>query len=116
MVTARLNHASLRAGHSATAAGDPFDARRAAEFAGDDNEDAFVESARVNVFDQCGDCLVEIGSSELQGIKNVVIDRVIIPICHPTAKRPIQSGGNNFDAGLDKSPGHQALLSPLMAP
>src|SRR5207244_5416566 len=86
VIAARLDGSRRPAGHPAAAAGHFLDARRAPELASDDYQHSFVQAAGVNVLDQSGNRLVEIGHAETKRVENVVVNGVVIPISHPATQ------------------------------
>ncbi len=83
-----------RRARAAAAARHVGDAGRAPEFARDDDQDPFLESSVVDILDQGGDRLVEIRGAEFEGVEDVVIDGIIIPIRDPAAERAIEGRGD----------------------
>ncbi len=45
----------------------------------------------------------------------MVVDGVVVPVGDASAEGAVEGGGDNLDAGLDESAGHQALLAPGVA-
>jgi hypothetical protein len=115
VVATGLHRARGSAGDPFAAAGDVRDAGGAAEFAGDDDEDALVEASGVDVFNEGGDRLVDRGHAELQGFEDVLVDGVVVPVLHASAERAVEFGGDDFNPGLDEPAGHETLLAPLVA-
>ena len=114
MIATRLNRAGGTTRDSATAAGDIGDPRSSTKLARHHDQHSLVESALIKVLDQCGDSLIEERSPELERVKDVMIDRVVIPIRDSAAQRSVEFRGDHVHSSLDQPPGHQALLAPLI--
>ena len=108
VVAARLRHARGRV----LGVADP---RRPAELAGDHDEHAAVEAARVDVLDQGAHGLVEVPAARLHRVEDVVVDRVVVPVADPAAERAVQARRHEVHARLDQPPGQQAALAPGVA-
>ena len=74
-----------------------------------------VESSLVDVFDQSRDGLVVDLGSESQSVEDVMVDRMIVPVPHPSAQRSTQAGGKNFDPSFDQPSCHEELLAPSVS-
>ena len=91
VIAAGLHRAGGSAGVARAGAAVEADLRRAAKLAGDDHEHALVESARVDVFDERGHRAVVGRHAEAQGLEQVLVHRVIVPVAAP-ARTAARSG------------------------
>src|SRR5262249_51930856 len=80
VVATGLDGSGRTAGDAAAAAGYVRDARRPPEFAGDDDQDSAIETAIINVFNECCDRLVEDRRAEFYRLETVMIDGMIVPV------------------------------------
>ena len=108
MIAARLLHAG-------GAVGLVIDARHATELAGHHDQNAAIQAAFIQVFDQRRCRAVEILAALLHRLENVGIDRVIVPVTDAAAQFSVERDGHQIDASLDESPGQQAALAPDVA-
>jgi hypothetical protein len=115
VIPAGLHRPRRSTGYAASAAGHVRDARRPPELSRDNHQHLLVQAAIVDVLDQCGHRLIEEGRTVLQGVKDVVIDGVIVPVAHTAAEGPIEGRRDDAHTGLRQPTGHQALLSPRIA-
>jgi hypothetical protein len=93
MVPSRLHHACGAARRATATARHVRDARRPSEVASDNQQLALVQTAFVQILDQGGNRLVEIGSSILHGVEDVVVDRVVAgPTSAASAATPVLRG------------------------
>ena len=88
------------------AAGGGVDARRAAELAGDDQQDVLVEAAVGQVLDEGGDRLIDLRGPA------VCMPFAIWPVHVPAA----EVEGHEADAGLAQPPGQQHAARRGRAP
>src|SRR5262245_38910258 len=87
MVSAGLQTASRGAGIAGTGAGLIVDFRRASKFTRDDDQHTVVQAPLVDILDQGRDGLIEGSSAESQGIENMNIDGVVVPVLDSAAER-----------------------------
>src|SRR5262249_14465069 len=114
MVATRLSHASLRA-HIV------FEARRAAEFAGNSNQAIFIKASRINVVDKSLHRLVIDRNPHASSVKNVTVDGVRIPVVNPLFQ-PWASGNigvfhddrDKLAPRLNESSCHECSVAPGM--
>ncbi len=85
------------------------------KLAGDDDQHAFVKTTLVDIFNQSGDRLVVHLSSKSQGIKDVMVHGVVVPVVDATAQRTTKTGGQDFHTRFDQSACQQQLLPPAVA-
>src|SRR5690606_6233638 len=112
---ARLEGAGRGARVAGPGAAVEADLRGAAEFAGDDDEDALVETAGVDVLDQRGDGAVVVRHAEAQGLELVLVHGMVVPVADAAAEGTAQAAGDDLDAGLDEAAGEEELLAPAVA-
>lgn len=112
VVTARLFGSGWCAGVSGTGAWLITDLWSASEFAGHNYQHSFVEASVIDIFDQCRNGLVVGLRSESHGVKDVMIDGVVVPVVDSATKRAAQAGRQYFNAGLNETTCEQQLLAP----
>ncbi len=115
MVAAGLESAGGGAGVAGSGAAVEADLRRAAELAGDDDEDALVEAAGVDVLDQGGDGAVVVRHAETEGLELVLVHGVVVPVADASTEGTAQAARDDLDAGLDEAAGEEELLAPAVA-
>ena len=104
--------ASPRAGAAVEA-----DLRRAAELAGDDDEHALVQSARVDVLDERGDRLVVVRQRKRSASKTGAGSPRDRPSCCTRPHSgPLRLAGDDLHARFDQPAREQQLLAPAIAP
>ena len=115
MIAPGLDGSRRCTGNAWAAARDMRDARRAAELTCHNHQHAFVETALVDVFNQCRNGLIDKRSSVRQRVENVMVDGMVVPVGNAATERPVEFGGDDFHAGFDQPSREQALLTPLMS-
>lgn len=53
--------------------------------------------------------------TEFHGVKDMLIDGMIVPVLHPATKRPAKAGGQNIHPGFNEPSGQQQLLAPSIS-
>ena len=115
MIAPGLDSSRRCTGNALAAAGDMRDARRAAELTCHNHQHSFVETALVDVFNQCRNGLIDKRSSVRQRVEHVMVDRMVVPVGDAATERPVEFGGDDFHACFDQPSCEQALLTPLMS-
>ena len=84
-----------------------------AKLTGDDQHHPFIQASVMEVRDEGSDAAVEVLGPFFQGLEDMAVDRVVIPVVAGAAGLgPAQGHGDQVHAGLDKPAGDQALLAP----
>ena len=120
-VPAWLDDSRRPAGDAAASAFRIGNPRRPTEIASDYQEHALIETAFMQIVNQCGDRLVEKRRAVFHGLKDMVVDGAayaswVVPIGDPSAQRSVQRRGDQIHARFHESSGQQAALSPRIAP
>ena len=115
MIAPGLRRTGRRTRVACTGAGCITDLGGAAKFTRDYHEHTVIESTRINIFNERGNCLVVDGAAEFHGIENMLIHGVVVPVLHTAAKRAAQAGGYHIDSRFNKATGQKQLLAPCVA-
>ena len=115
VVAARLFCAGRGAGGPLPCARRILDPWRAAKLTGDDDEDTLIEAPVVDVLDERRHRLVVGIGPVAEGVEDMVVDGMVVPVADPATQRSGELRGDDVDPRLDEPAAHEELLPPGVA-